>query len=242
MYNLSLICADTDAFTVCKPDGNPFTKEETDKLTKELNNIFPENINWEFEFNCPKMIVLKAKNYVYYDGKKIVKKGSSLKSATLEPMLKKFLNEVIEALVFDKQDEIPLIYKKYVEIIHNIEDMTPWFKKLTISETTLKSSRKNEKDIVDAIKGKEYSVGDRIYVATKMRLEETGEFYKRTGIPKTKKVKYLCLKEDFDGKYDKETYYNKLYQCCNRFKTILPIKEIFKKYKEKDLDKNEEES
>ena len=29
-----------------------------------------------------------------------------------------------------------------------IEDITPWYKKLTISETTLTSERKNEKDIV----------------------------------------------------------------------------------------------
>lgn len=231
MHNFTLITADTDSFTICKKNGELFSKEETDKLTNQLSEIFPKQINWEFEFNYPKMIVLKAKNYIMVDNNgKIKIKGSSLKSATLEPIYKQFLNEMIDLLINDRQDLLIPTYDKYVQMIENITDITPWCKKQTLSKTTYDSTRKNETNVIDAIKGKEYGPGDKIYLITTVKMEPTGELYKRTGLPKMQKVKYLVLKEDFTGDYDKATYYDKLYKCISRFENILPVKEMFKKF------------
>ena len=235
MNNFTLALIDTDSISITKPDMSSFSDQERKDLIQSLNSQFDGGIEFTDDGYFPVFIALKSKNYIQYDGKKITKKGSSLKSANLEPMLKNFLNEIIDALVFDKQDQLSNIYEKYVAMIDNIIDITPWCKKLTISETTLTSPRKNEKDIVECIKGKGYKPGDRIYVVTQVKIVPTGEFYKRTGIPKTKRVKYLVLKEDYKGDgYDKQTYYEKLFKCCDRFSTILPTKDLFKKGIDKD--------
>ena len=96
-------------------------------------------------------------------------------------------------------------------MVDNITDMKPWAKKLTLSPTTFKSLRKNETKIVDAISGSEYGSGDRIYVYS--RPDDT-----------------LKLVEQFDGEYDKDVYYEKIFKATNRFETILPVKEIFLNY------------
>ena len=222
MYNFQLISADTDSFTICKPTGEVFTKEETDRLTLELNSLYPDNINWEFEFNYPKMLVLKAKNYIMLDNKGNRKvKGSALKSSTLEPVLKLMLNEMIELLLLDEQHKLKAVYQKYVDMVENIQDIRPWSTKKSLSPTTFNSERKNEKDIIDAIRGKEYVSGDRVYLFIKSKVIETGELYKRTGLPKTKKVTYLCLAEDFNGEYCKEHYYKRLEDAIKRFEPVL---------------------
>lgn len=211
-YNFELICCDTDAITITKQDQAIFTEKELEQLTKELNAQFPSGINWEFEFNVPKMIVLKAKNYLIYDGKKLKIKGSSLKSATLEPALKQMLNEFIDALIEDRQQDMVSIYHKYIKMVRDdITDIKPWSKKMQLSPTTFNSTRANETKVIDAIKGTEYKSGDRIYVYTTP--EDT-----------------LRLAEQFDGRYDKPTYYEKLFKTTKRFETILPVKEMFINY------------
>ena len=233
MHNFKIVGGDTDSIMFCKPDMNPFTKEEQDNLIKEINDLLPKMINFKNDGIFPRVVYLKAKNYVMVDSKGKRKiKGSALKSATLEPIYKQFLNEMVDLLIDDKQDLLIPTYTKYGQMIENITDITPWCKKQTLSKTTYDSPRKNESNVIDAIKGKEYVPGDKIYLITTVKMEPSGEFYKvgpNKGQPKMKKVKTLVLKEDFTGDYDKDTYYDKLYKCVQRFETILPIKEMFKK-------------
>lgn len=233
MYNFTLICADTDSFTICKPNGDPFSKEETDKLTEQLNSLYPTGINWEFEFNYPKMMVLKPKNYIMVDEKgKRKLKGSSLKSSTMEPALKNMLNEFIEALLEERNDDLPIIYDKYIQLALNITDIKPWCTKKTLSPTTYKSERKNETDIVDAVRGTEYKSGDRVYLFAMTETIELDEFYKagaKKGQRKTKKVKVYGLQENFKGVYDRQCYVDKVLATTKRFSTVIDTS-IFKKY------------
>lgn len=213
MYNFKLTSCDTDSITICKLNQEPFTENEIKNLTNELNSLYEENIKWDFEGFIPTFIVLKAKNYIMYDGDKIKLKGSSLKSATLEPILKEMLLEMINALVFDKQNELVNIYHKYLKEAMNIKDMKKWAKKVSISSTTINSDRSNETRIIDALNRSNLPVleGDRHYV-----------FFK----DKTT----LELAQNFNGEYDKPTILKKLYKTTERFETILNIKELFLDY------------
>lgn len=230
--NFKIVGGDTDSIMFCKPDMSPFPKEEQELLLQKINSLLPGKIKFKNDGIFTKVLYLKSKNYCMIDekGKRKIK-GSSLKSATLEPQLKKFLNEMIDNIMIDKLDQLPNIYRKYQLEIENITDITPWCKKVSLSTKTYNSPRKNEKDIIDAIVGKEYVVGDKVYVFTKMKTIELEETYKvgvKKGQKKTKEVKYLCLKEDFKGEFDKETYLGKLESCLNRFETIQEIMELFK--------------
>ncbi len=202
MHNMTLIGCDTDAILVCKPDQSPFTKIEEENLINELNSLFPETIRWEPDGVFSKVIVLAAKNYIMKDEKgKITYKGSSLKSATLEPTLKEFLKEIIDSLLNDKTDFVE-IYHKFIKKANEITDIKPWCSKRTLSEVTYKSERENEAKVIRAIKGTDYTEGDRVF----LYYDETNE---------------LVLVENFKGCYNKDVLWKKLYKTCSRFSSVL---------------------
>lgn len=209
-HNFIIPIVDTDSLTVSKKDGSEFCKNELEALTEELNSLFPPGIKWEFEFYIPKIIVLKSKNYILYDGKKIKTKGSSLRDQKREPALKAFLNEIIESIVFNRND-FSEIYNKYVSQIFNIKDIKPWASKKSYTEKLDTSERLNETKIKDTLEGSEYKPGDRFYV-----------FFKED--------ESLCLVENFNGDYSIDRLLEKLYKTSQIFANVLPTKDIFLNY------------
>lgn len=216
MKNFTLINCDTDSITICKPDGSSFSEEEQASLLKELNAQFPERIKWEADGSFPKIIVLKAKNYVLYDGKKIKKKGSSLKDPKSSPALREFLDAIIDAIIFEKGN-YQEIYLKYVKEILDVKDIKRWSSRKTLSSTMLESDRTNETRIVDALAGSNYVEGDRFYT-----------FYETPS--------KISLVENFKGVYDKKKLLKAVYDKGQIFSTVLNTKELFINY---TLKKNE---
>ena len=215
-HNFTLICGDTDSLTICKPDGSPFVKEEYEFLTKDLNSHFPQGINWDFEFYIPRMAVIRAKNYIMFDGEKIKLKGSGLKATTKEPALKEFMKATIESIVYDRND-FQELYHKYVREIMAITDIKRWASRKTISEKILTSTRKNETKVMDAMEGEEYSPGDRRYF-----------FF--LPAPEGSKENALEIIENFKGIYSHDRLLKKLHDTSKIFSTILPVKDLFINY------------
>jgi hypothetical protein len=213
-YNFILNGCDTDSIMFSKPDGSSFSKEEQERLLEELNSIFPERIKWEHDGVFPKVIYLKAKNYIMKDEKGKVKfKGSSLKSATLEPAIKNFLNEIIDYLLnteIIENSRLVAIYENFIVKACSISDIKPWASKKSLSKTTFSSERANETKIIQAIQGTDYREGDKVWT-----------FFKEDGS--------LELIERFTGDYDKSVMVEKLYKASSRFWTILD-KSIFLNY------------
>jgi hypothetical protein len=236
-HNFRIVGGDTDSIMFCKPDMAPFSKEEQDNLLLEINSLLPKEIKFANDGIFSKVVYLKPKNYIMIDEKgKRKMKGSSLKSSTLEPALKEMLGEFIETLLNDQQELLPAIYDKYIQRALNITDIKPWTTKKTLSPTTYKSERKNETDIVDAVRGTEYKSGDRVYLYAKSEVIELDAFYKsgaKKGQRKTKKVKVYGLQENFDGVYCKQTYVDKVLATTKRFSTVIDTS-IFKKYEVKE--------
>jgi len=204
-HSFTLCNIDTDAISICKQDGSFISEDERESLLEELNSLYHSEIKFTDDGYFPRYIILKAKNYIMYDGKKIKLKGSSLKSSTLEPRLKEFLKECIDLIVFNKIDEIPAVYTSYIKEISKIEDITPWAKKMTLSEKTYASVRENEQKLLRAVAGKEYKEGDKVYVYPK----ESGE---------------LGLASEFSGDHNKVKFYEKLFKTVKRFETIIDVK------------------
>lgn len=222
-HKFKIVGGDTDSIMFCKPDMAPFSKDEQNSLLTEINSLLPTEINFANDGIFTKVIYLKTKNYIMVDehgNRKL--KGSSIKSSTLEPILKTMLGEMIDLILDDRFDDLRRLPQKYIDMANNITDIGPWCSKKTLSPTTYNSTRKNETDIIKATEGKEYKSGDRIYLFTKSAVVETGEVYKRTGLPKTKKVKVLSLKEDFAGDYDIDHYIKRIKAVADRFKPVLP--------------------
>jgi len=203
---------DTDSIMVSKPDGSTFNIEEQALLLAELNALFEDGINWEHDGVYPKVLYLRAKNYILFDGKTIKTKGSSLRDQKKEPAMREFLDTIIKALIDDKPHiELTHIYEQYVKEALNVTDIKRWCSKKSITEKTESSDRANETKIMDAIAGSEYKQADKVYL-----------FFKEDGS--------LCLAEHFDGQYSKTKMLERLYKTAQVFSSILPCKVLFPNY------------
>lgn len=209
MYNFTLVNCDTDSISICKQDQSEFSKEEQNRLLNELNSNFPEHIVWEPDGYFEKMIVLKAKNYLLWDGKKMKSKGSALKSSTKSLALKEFMQAILNSILTEKFNYIE-IYNKYILEAMNVQDISRWAGKKTYTDKLDESERTNETKVKAALEGTEYREGDKFYV-----------FYKSDDS--------LCLVENFSGDYNKERLIKQVWDTAMSFETIIDP-ETFPKY------------
>jgi len=205
LHNFELVGGDTDGLAFKKPDQSPFTNEEREALLVELNSYMDELIKFEDDGQFKLQIVVKAKNYILVDEKgKLKVKGSALKATTKEKALKRFLDEIIQLLIQDKQDRIRDLYFKYASQIFNLSDMSDWCTKHTITKAVLTGKGTAQVRIREALKGRPVQEGDKVY-----------QFVKTEGVRSTL--------ENFDGIYCIDTLLGKLYDTLCVFETILDV-------------------
>ena len=195
-----IVNADTDSISYS--DGKKIDIEQFESEIENLNTLYPEKIIWENDGVYKKVIVVKAKNYILDDGKKVKIKGSALKATNKEKELQKYIKELIGLLLKDRHDQFFYLYNHYVHKILNIKDITGWCTKKTITDKVLNPKRTNEQKVLDAIQGVHVQEGDKIYV-----------FFKEDGS--------LCLRENFDEDYDEIALLKKLYKTTEVFSNLL---------------------
>lgn len=204
MKGFNIVNADTDSISFCKQDGAPFSKQEQEKLLNELNDLFPKNIKWDHDGIYDAVIVVKAKNYLLKQGDKLTYKGSALKATMKEKALADFLQTVLRHLLDNDISAAEYTYNKMVKDIKNLEDISQWTSKKTVTDAVLNPKRTTEQRILDAIGSKPVQEGDKIRVF--FRDNET-----------------VALEEDFDGTYDEDRLYEKLYKTVSVLKPVLDI-------------------
>ncbi len=216
----SIVNADTDSISFTKKDESHMDEAERVSILDRININSPDMIVWEDDGYYPKFIVVKAKNYILFDGVKLKYKGSAIKATTKEPALQQFIKDIIDEIIKGTEEYV-LIYDKYVKEILELNNIKRWATRKTITEKVLNPKRTNEQKVLDAISESEYTEGDRAYF-----------FF----MPDDS----LCLIENFTGEYNKIKLLEKLYKTSNIFHTIIP-KELFVNYKlkrnQKELDK-----
>lgn len=215
--NFILANLDTDAVAFCKADGSYISKEERIQLLNELNSNYPETIKFTDDGYYSRMLILKTKNYCTVDENgKLKIRGSALRSSKTEPGFKQCISEVIDILLADKKDELPEFYKSYVKKMFNIQDMTPWCKKVTVTESVLSPERTNEQKVLDAIGKKQVQMGDKLHL-----------FFTEDGS--------LCLRENWQNNHSPMVLVEKLYKTLAIFKNVIDMTQ-FKKYHLKNHD------
>ena len=204
-----IVNVDTDAFSYTT--GKKKTSEEFVAEIEEINTLFEDGILWEDDGYFKKFIVVKAKNYILYDGKTVKIKGQALKGTGKEKALTDFVNCVIMCLLKNKKDHIFDEYRNVGLTIRDDWQVEEWTMKKTVTKSVLNPERKQEQKVFDAIQTINYQEGDKVYMYCKDK--DT-----------------LQLADDFDGVYCKATYYGKLYDTLSIFGTLLDAK-LFPNYK-----------
>jgi DNA polymerase, archaea type len=206
----NVINGDTDSITVTQ---NRFIPEEERKIKLlNLNEQFPYRIQFEDDGYYKTFVILKAKNYIMWDGEKLKVKGSALKSSTKEIAFKNFMNEIIQSIIDEKYNYLE-IYNNYIHKIFSVktkEEMKLFCSKKTITERTINSERTNETKIMEALGDANIQMGDKHYF-----------FFTNDGS--------LSLVSNFNQNHDPYKLVEKLYKTVKTFETIIPI-EQFPKY------------
>lgn len=209
MHNFNLINCDTDSIMVNKPNGEQFSQDELTNLLNELNSLYPETIVFEDDGYFQSVIVLKAKNYITYDGKKIKIKGSGLRDTKREAALREMISKIIDSLLFEETNLLD-IYNRYIKEAMNVTDIKRWAAKKTITASVLDPQRTNEQKVLDALKDSEYSEGDKRWF-----------FFTEDDS--------LCLVERFTGSYNRLRLVEKVYKTISIFSSVIDISQ-FPKY------------
>lgn len=207
-YNFITVAGDTDGIAFKKPDEAPFTPEERSQILEELNSQMDPLIRWEDDGVFRRQIVVKAKNYILQDEKGKVKiKGSGLKATTKEKALKRFVDDIIDLLLTDKQDQVSDLYFQYARETLALKDISQWCSKHTVTKAVLTGKGTAQVRLREALRGRQVQEGDKFYVFFKTSEER-------------------CLLEDFDGSYDPSILLGKLYDTLCVFETVIDVKSI----------------
>jgi len=196
--------ADTDSISFTVPSSEPAYLKG---LLAEVNGLMRDGIRFEDDGFFPKFVVLKAKNYIMLTPEgKIKLKGSALKSSRMEKGLKDFQGLCIRSLLGLSGASLIDAYLNTCKGLSELTSVLMWCSRKTISERTLKSARKNERSLVEAMKGTSYQIGDKF------------DFYYTAD-------NVLKLADNFDPSnpdHNVPRLLGKLYTSSKLFQTVLP--------------------
>lgn len=202
-----IVNADTDSISF-----EPHPDSEMDAVLSELNNHFPDSIRWEDDGVYDAVLVVKAKNYALKQNGEIKIKGSALKATMKEPALADFLNSSISAILGGVDMYISGNYWNAAKSIKDGDiNISDWSSKKTITKAVLNPQRTNEQRVLDALEGEHIQEGDKVHMFFKTPTE-------------------LCLAKNFDGTYDKDKLYEKLYKTVKILEPVLDMSQ-FPNYK-----------
>jgi len=234
-HNFVISNADTDSISFCKPDGSSFTEQEQQTLIDEINEIMPNMIEFEHDGYFETVVVVKAKNYIMRDHSGNVKfKGSGFKDQKKEPALREMINRFIIDLMDNEGQNIKDIYNEYIKEAMNIQDISRWAVKKSISQKVLNPSRSNEQSILDAVKHKNPREGDKYFLYTaldgkRQKIAKGEPVFLKSGEPSMVDNNILKCVEDWSGDEHKIHYVKRVYMTLCILENLID-KEQYVKY------------
>jgi len=141
--NCRIVEVDTDGILLIPPPDVQ-TKEQEEKLVKEVSATMPEGITIAYDGRFKKMISYMKKNYVLlgYDGKMKIK-GSSLVSRSGEKFGRDFVKKGFECLLNEDISELHNLYLYYRNRIVNRNMDVSEFSRIETLKTTIEEYQRD---------------------------------------------------------------------------------------------------
>lgn len=205
----------TQAIKWCEKGGHTLVNADTDSISfvpteglsigdclQQVNDLCPDRIKWENDGQYDAVIVVKAKNYLLKSGDKVKIKGSALKATMKETALRDFLSDCLDLMIEKDFDGIEELYMEQVDKIKYLKDITPWAFKKTVTESLINETTTAQVRAHDAIKHLHYQEGDKFRMFYKTATE-------------------LCVVDEFDGTFDSDRLYQKVFDTVKIFEPIF---------------------
>ncbi len=222
-HGCTLLEADTDGIYLSSPEHY----ENPEVLLNQVAGILPEGIELEFDGRYPAMFCYKSKNYALSDGRKIILKGSALRSRGIEPYLKRLSNQLIRYLLGHAPDSPVVLVEEYRSKI--AERALP-VEQLAKSETLSQSPDAYERLIAAGGKPRRASAEVALQLAPRPRMGERVTYY-ITARAKGKtsdwqRARAVSLYDATEAPYDPAHYLAKLDDWLERYGAFLGIKPL----------------
>jgi len=222
-HGCTLLEADTDGIYLSSPEhyDNP------EVLLNRVAGILPEGIELEYDGRYPAMFCYKSKNYALSDGRKIILKGSALRSRGIEPFLKRLSNQLIRYLLGHAPDSPLVLVEEYRAKI--AERALP-VEQLAKSETLSQNPDAYERLIAAGGKPRRASAEVALQLTPRPRMGERVTYY-ITAKSKGKtsdwqRARAVSLYDANEAPYDPGYYLAKLDDWLERYGTFLGIKPL----------------
>lgn len=234
---------DTDSISF-SDSGKEINEGRRKELLADLNSQYSSMISFEDDGYFNKVLILAAKNYVLWDGKKMKLKGSSLKDQKKEPALREFLETMLKTIIDDKIDILPDIYMKYIKEAMSPKDITRWAQKKTITKSILNcatdpEARLNERKVYDAINGRQVQEGDKMFVYPAITGYEIERKEYKNGKIKEKIIPIEVLKNtlDYNNDQDVDKLISRVYKTLEIIDEVVDMSKMidYSKPKNKSL-------
>jgi DNA polymerase elongation subunit (family B) len=119
LYNGTVIEVDTDGLYFLPPDNVRGEAQES-AFVHRLSDSLPQGISLAYTGHYPKMLSYKKKNYALRDGNgKIIIKGSSLTSRSLERFIRSYLRQCVDCLL---REDIGGMHNLYVATVNELRN------------------------------------------------------------------------------------------------------------------------
>jgi DNA polymerase elongation subunit (family B) len=189
--------------------------------------ILPAGIELEHDGRYAAMWCYKAKNYALYDGKKVILRGSALRSRGIEPFLKKLSDRLIHYLVgASPESPVPLVedYRRRLAI------RSVSVAELAKSETLNQNPEAYEQLIAGGGKPRRASAEVALQMTPRPRMGERVSYY-ITAKAKGKtsdwqRARALSLYDGASAPYDPDYYADKLDDWLERYGNFIGVKPL----------------
>ena len=201
--------------------------ETPDDLLGRVAPILPAGIELEHDGRYAAMWCYKAKNYALYDGKKVILRGSALRSRGIEPYLKKLSDRLIYFLVgASPESPVPLVddYRRRLAV-----RAVP-VAELAKSETLNQNPEAYEQLIASGGKPRRASAEVALQMSPRPRMGERVSYY-ITAKAKGKtsdwqRARALSLYDAATAPYDPDYYAEKLDDWLERYGNFIGVKPL----------------
>lgn len=218
---------DTDSISIACTKS--LSKDDRRSILEDLNSRFPSSIVFEDDGFYKRVVILRAKNYILFDGENIKLKGSGIRDQKKEPALKEMIDEMINCLVFDGQEEMTGIYESYIKEAFNVVDINRWSTKKTITKAILNcakdpEARLNERKVYEAVKDVSgLQEGDKEYLYPCITSVQIIRKELKNGSFREKVIKETGLKRSaaWDNDEDKEKLMERVIATVEIFNNVF---------------------